>query len=74
MLSLEITPDLGKLERKNFPDYALDIPASENQSCRVAKGKLHTGNDQEVGLHRTLLISIPIGIFLHRAFRKTKTK
>ncbi len=61
-------------ETKFVADSSLDISVSENQIFRVAEGKLHTGNNQQVGLLRTLLKSIPNGIFVHRAVRETKSK
>ncbi len=61
-------------ETKFVSDSAFDILASENQTFRVAEGKLHTGNDQEVGLLRTLLKSISNGIFVHTAVKEIKTK
>ncbi len=61
-------------ETKFVPECALDIPAPENQVIRLADGTLHTGNDQELGLLRTLLKTIFNGIFVHTAVNETKTK
>ncbi len=55
------------------PYSALDIPASEIKHFKVAAGKLHTGNDQQVGLLRTLLKTVSIGFFVHRGVKETKT-
>ncbi len=61
-------------ETKFVPDSFLDIPASENLIFGVDAGKLHTVNDQQVGLLRTLLKGISNGICVHRAVKETKTK
>ncbi len=47
---------------------------SKIKSFCVDAGKLHTENDQQVGLLRTLLESFSNGIFVHRAVKETKTK
>ncbi len=59
-------------ETKFVPESALDIPASENQSFSVAEGKLHTGNDQQVGLLRTLLKSIPMEFLYTQLSKKQR--
>ncbi len=54
------------------PECALDIPAPKNYFFMIVEGKLHTGNDQQVELLRTLLKTIFNGILDSQLPRKQR--